>query len=59
MQCVPVIGLDLWEHAYFAQYQGNKESYVENFWRFVDWERVSLNFEKFNLEGYKVGPILD
>ena len=57
IQCTPVIGLDLWEHAYFTQYEGNKEAYVEAFWRFVDWEKVSSNFEEFTLNG-KVGPLI-
>ena len=59
MSCTPVIGIDLWEHAYFVQYEGSKESYVEQFWRHVDWEKVCSNFEKFNLEGGKVPPLLD
>ena len=54
----PIIGLDLWEHAYFNQYEGDKERYIENFWGFVDWDKVSENFERFNLDN-KVAPLLD
>lgn len=58
MNCTPVIGLDLWEHAYFTHYKGDKEAYVENFWNFVDWGKVSLNFEKFNSQ-HKVAPLIE
>jgi len=53
------LGLDLWEHAYFVQYEGNKEAYVDAFWDCVNWEKVSFNFEKFNLDGFKVAPLLE
>jgi superoxide dismutase len=59
IQCTPVIGLDLWEHAYFTQFEGNKEAYVDKFWHFINWEKVSANFEKHNLNGFKVAPIVD
>lgn len=59
MQCTPVIGLDLWEHSYFSQYEGDKGAYVDNFWKVIDWEKVSSNFEKYNLDGFKVAPIID
>jgi Fe-Mn family superoxide dismutase len=39
--------LDLWEHAYFTQYEGDKEAYVNRFWEFLDWEKVSNDFEGF------------
>lgn len=57
IQCTPVLGLDLWEHAYFTQYEGSKDAYVDAFWRFVDWEVVSNNFEQFTLNS-KVGPLV-
>ena len=55
--CTPVIGIDMWEHAYFHKYQGDKAAYVGNFWNYVDWTKVSANFEKFN-EQHKVAPVL-
>jgi superoxide dismutase len=42
-----------------VQYEGNKEAYVEQFWRHIDWEKVCSNFEKFNFEGGKVAPLID
>jgi len=56
--CTPIVGIDLWEHAYFSQYEGNKEAYLDAFLENVDWKKVSQNFELYNLEG-KVAPILE
>ena len=49
----------MWEHAYFNRFKGDKEAYVEEFWKFIDWDKVSANFEKFNLEGLKVAEIIE
>ena len=55
--CIPIIGLDLWEHAYFAQYKGDRGAYLERFWAHVNWGKVSENFESFNVKGL-VAPLL-
>ncbi|CDW84501.1 superoxide dismutase [Stylonychia lemnae] len=59
VQCLPIIGLDLWEHSYFTQYEGDKEDYVNRFWDFIDWGKVSANFESHNEPTYKLAPLLD
>ena len=59
VQCTPIIGIDMWEHAYFQKFEGDKGKYVDKFWEFVDWAKVSSVFEKINLDGFKVGPILE
>lgn len=58
VQCLPIIGLDLWEHAYFSAYDGDKEAYVDRFWDFIDWEKVSADFESHLLANYKLAPLL-
>ncbi len=37
----PVLAIDVWEHAYYLQYENRRREYVENFWRAVDWENVN------------------
>ncbi len=42
----PLLVLDMWEHAYYLQYENRKAEWVEAFWHLVDWDDVGSRFDK-------------
>ncbi len=43
---VPILGIDVWEHAYYLKYKNLRAEYLKEFWNVLDWSKVDENYQK-------------
>ncbi len=46
---VPILTIDVWEHAYYLKYKNLRADYVKNIWNIIDWEKVEGLYENYNI----------
>ena len=51
MGYVPLLQLDMWEHAFYLDYKNVKADYVKAWWNVVNWEDVQARFERARKQG--------
>ena len=49
LDLIPILTIDLWEHAYYLDYQNKRGDYINEIWKIIDWEEISDRYEEIFL----------
>lgn len=47
LKCYPLVGIDVWEHAYYIDYRNDRKTYVTKFFEVIDWDAVANLYETY------------